>query len=91
MSILTVALQAKSSVYRNCCWMYLVGIDGDDAWEDSPDDNLIASRSGQATRVGEVVIRVNSLDELAKVDVTDEGGVWLSHTLDGLSAPLLLE
>ena len=51
---------------------YLLGVNSYDTREDCPDDNLTASWGGQASWVGEVVPSINCLDELSKVDLSDE-------------------
>ena len=66
----------------------LLGVDGDDTWENRPDDNLIAWRGRQAAWVGEVVPRINSLDELSKVDVAQESRIGLGYALNVVGAKL---
>ena len=71
-----------------CFHVYLCWIDGDYVWKDHPDDSLFASRMSQATRVSEVIVRVNGLHNIAKVYVATEGRIWLSYTLNRVSATL---
>lgn len=66
----------------------LLSVDGDDTWENRPDDNLIAWRGRQAAWVGEVVPWINSLDELAKVDVAQESRIGLGYALNVVGAKL---
>ena len=66
----------------------LLAIDGDDAGENGPGDNLATWGSGQTTGIGEVVASIDGLDELSQVDVPDERRIWLSGALNSLCSKL---